>query len=324
MYNLLNTIGCVRAPGERQSKIMFCPICGKENPDGVPFCGGCGHQFSAPAAPVAPVAPAPAAPAAPVAPAAPAPAAAPIVPPQPVPQAQPQQYAAPAQQYAQPQQQYAAPAPAAPAQPSPILPFGHFFKSLFTATIKPVTGASDEAKNYDHIGNGIIISSIVVGILTMFYFLVYIIRISILDAWPRRSSDVVLRLLRVFGGALFDYALMTFGCAALFLLAGLCVKGKWSFSRLLSISAMATFAPELVKILNTSFFSYSSVEWLTLTLRYFPISSVISAGATILYIVMLYEGITRETKLEGNKKGWVFILVYIALRFVSHYIGLIY
>jgi hypothetical protein len=87
---------------------------------------------------------------------------------------------------------------------------------------------------------------------------------------------------------------------------------------------MATFARELVKIINTSLFSYYNAEWLTITLRYFPISSVISAGATIYSFVILYEGITRETKLEGNKKGFVFILVYVALSFVAHYIGLIY
>ena len=33
---------------------MFCPNCGKENPDGVAFCGGCGMSFGTPAAAPAP------------------------------------------------------------------------------------------------------------------------------------------------------------------------------------------------------------------------------------------------------------------------------
>jgi hypothetical protein len=59
-------------------------------------------------------------------------------------------------------------------------------------------------------------------------------------------------------------------------------------------------------------------------LRYFPISSVLSAAATIYAFILLYEGITRETKLEGNKKGFIFAIAWLALEFVSHYIGLIY
>ena len=58
---------------------MFCPSCGKENPDGAAFCGGCGFSFEKVVPQAAPVAEAPVAPvaAAPV-------AAAPVAPVQPV------------------------------------------------------------------------------------------------------------------------------------------------------------------------------------------------------------------------------------------------
>ena len=59
-------------------------------------------------------------------------------------------------------------------------------------------------------------------------------------------------------------------------------------------------------------------------LRYFPISSILSTAASIYAFILLYEGITRETKLDGNKKGFIFAIAYVALQFVSHYIGLIY
>ena len=282
---------------------MFCPICGKENPEGSTFCAGCGKPIAA------------------------APAAAPVAP-QPAPQAQPQQqYAAPQQQYAQPQ--YAAPAAAAaPAKPSPILPFGQFFKSLLTAAFKPVTGAADEAKKYDHIGNSLILSAIVVGILTIGNFLLYILRTSIYNSWPRKAGDAFVRILRTFTGSLFDYALMTFGFAALMLVIGLILKEKWSFSRLLAITSMAVFPSEAVRVLVIKFFttvpSNADTLWYYTMLKYFPVSSVLSAAATIYAFILLYEGITRETKLEGNKKGFIFAIAWIALEFVSHYIGLIY
>ena len=282
---------------------MFCPICGKENPEGSTFCAGCGKPIAAPAAPVAPV-----------------------VPQQPAPQAQPQPQ--PQQQYAAPQQpQYAAPqAPVAPAKPSKILPFGEFFKSLITAAIKPVTGASDEAKKYDVIGNSLILSAIVVGILTIANFLFYILRMTIYGTWPRRVGDSFVNLFRNFTGSLLDYALMTFGFAAVMFVAGNILKEKWSFSRLLAICSMTTFAPEAVRVLIIRFFTSvpSSASWYYTMLRYFPISSILSTAASIYAFILLYEAITRETKLEGNKKGFVFAIAYVALQFVSHYIGLIY
>ena len=283
---------------------MFCPICGKENPEGSTFCAGCGKPLSAPTAP--------------------APAAAPVVPQQPA----PQQYAAPQQQYAAPQQQYAAPAAAAPAKKSAILPFGDFFKSLFTAALKPVTGASDEAKKYDLIGNSLILSGIVVGILTIANFLLYMLRTTIYQNWPRNFGDAFVRVVRNFFGSLFDYALMTFGFAAIMLLIGLIIKEKWSFSRLLAICSMAVFPSEAVRILIVRFFTSvpvnSDTTWYYTMLKYFPISTVLSAAATIYAFILLYEGVTRETKLEGNKKGFVVALAWVALEFVSHYIGLIY
>ena len=252
---------------------MFCPICGKENPEGATFCAGCGNPITA-SAPAAP----------------------------------------------------AAPAPAAPAKKSAILPFGDFFKSLINAALKPVTGCADEAKKYDHIGNAVILSAIVVGILTIVSFLSSVITTSIRHAWPSSASSIFVRLIRNFMGSLLDYALMTFGFAAVVLVVGMIIKEKWSFSRLLAICAMATFPSQIVRALIITYLNSFSIAftWFSTTMRYFPITTVLSSAATIYSFILLYEGITQETKLTGNKKGFIYAIAYVALQFVAHYIGLIY
>ena len=127
---------------------MFCPSCGKENPNGAAFCGGCGFKFENAIPQAAPVAPAPAAAPAPV-------AAAPV--------------AAPAQPAAQSAQQPAAAAQPA-AQPSNAVPFGQHFKNLFKATIHPVTGPAEISGQYTRIGDAILLGIIVVVCLTLIDF----------------------------------------------------------------------------------------------------------------------------------------------------------
>ncbi len=121
---------------------------------------------------------------------------------------------------------------------------------------------------------------------------------------------------------------MTFGFAAIMLVIGLILKEKWSFSRLLAICSMAVFPAEAVRILIVRFFTSvpvnSDTTWYYTMLKYFPISTILSAACTIYAFILLYEGITRETKLEGNKKGFVFAIAWVVLEFVAHYIALIY
>ena len=149
---------------------MFCPNCGKENPDGVAFCGGCGMSLSeAAAASAAAAEPAPAAeaPAAPVAPEAPAPDAAPVAP------------AAPAAE------------PAKPKEPSSMIPFGQHFKNIFKAALHPVTGPAEIVPQYEKIGNALLLTAIVVVICaligTAFSLSSFLIRMGIDKLDMRRS-----------------------------------------------------------------------------------------------------------------------------------------
>ena len=110
-------ISCLSGIYARRKGVrMFCPNCGKEVPDGVAFCGGCGTSLAAAAAaPAAPVQPQPAPVAEPAATAQPAPAPAAEAPAAPQPAA-----AQPAAAQPQPQAQ--------PKQPSDSLPFGQHLR----------------------------------------------------------------------------------------------------------------------------------------------------------------------------------------------------
>lgn len=295
---------------------MYCPNCGRENPDGVGFCGGCGMSFAAAAAPVA-AAPAPAAPveAAPqAAPASPAPQpvaapveaapqAAPAAPaPQPAaaPQPAPAAPVAAAAPIAQPVQQAA---PAQPKQPSSMLPFGQHFKNLIKAATHPVTGPAEIVPQYDKIGNALFLAGIVVIICSLVAtFTSLSIDLINWARYPRTYGDIIVgMILKDIFYPFIVYAFRTFGCAGLMLLAGLIVKEKWSFAKLLAAACLAVAPAYIVReVLGT---------YLGL-IPYIRLGTLISTAAYIYYIVMLYEGMSAETKLTGNKKAFVLVSVF--------------
>lgn len=273
---------------------MFCPNCGKENPDGVAFCGGCGMSFGTPAAqpaaqPVAQPAPQPAPAAAPVAaaPTAPQPQAAPVAQPQPQPQAQPK-------------------------QPSSMLPFGQHFKNLIHAAIHPVTGPAEIAPQYDKIGNALFIAGIVVVICWMVGFITSMSVDLIHYAQYGRYwfDNLALEIVKDFFFPFIYYAVRIFGCAGVFMLAGLILKEKWSFPRLLAIAAMATAPAYIVSDFLGSFAGL---------IPYIRFGSIFTIAAYAYYLLMLFEGMSAETKLTGNKKGFVLVICVAVTGFIAGY-----
>lgn len=281
-----------------KDSVMFCPNCGKENPYGAAFCGGCGMALGAPAE-----APQPA----------PQPAAAPAPAPQPAPQPQPQ--AAPVQPQAQPQPQTDPVAPAQPQpkaqaqpkQPSSMLPFGQHFKNIFKATIHPVTGPAEIAGQYDKIGNALFLAGIVVVILWMLDFST---SMTIVHWKYLHGTEIISTILKSFFLSFFYYAVRTFGCAGIFMLAGLILKEKWSFPRLLAIASLAVAPAYLVTNLFGTYLGLIPVVRL---------GSLVNTLAYIYYVVMLYEGMSAETKLTGNKKGFVLIICIALTGIVASY-----
>ena len=293
---------------------MFCPNCGKENPDGVAFCGGCGMSLSeaAPAAAAAaepapaaeaPAEPAPAPDAAPVAPEAPAPEAAPVAPEAPAPEAAPVAPAAPAAE------------PAKPKEPSSMLPFGQHFKNIIKAAIHPVTGPAEIAPQYDKIGNAIILAVIALVICAVVsgatHTITYLINMAIDKAQLRRSTfndlydaaTVAIRITKYCILPFFFFAVKTFGMAGIFTLAGLILKEKWSFPRLLSIASLCVIPAYVVDYI------VGDILGLIPVIR---LGGLIGTVTIIYYYLMLFEGMSAETKLKGDKKGFV-VVACIAL-----------
>ena len=124
------------------------------------------------------------------------------------------------------------------------------------------------------------------------------------------GSEIVTTILKSFFLSFFYYAVRTFGCAGIFMLAGLILKEKWSFPRLLAIASLAV-APAYVvsNVLGTYLGLIPAVRF----------GSLISTAAYIYYIVMLYEGMSAETKLTGNKKGFVLVICMALTGIVANY-----
>ena len=287
-------------PEERIRK-MFCPNCGKENPDGVAFCGGCGMAFGAPAAPAAEAAPAPeAAPAAPVAAAPEAPAA----------EAAPAPEAAPAAQ----------PAPQAqPKEPKAGVPFGQHFKNIFKAALHPTDGIAEIAPTYEKVGDAILLAAIVVVVISVLSSCIdvpeYLIRVAQAKAELSSRSfrelydagTIALRIFKLCCYPFIRFAGRTFGMAGAFTLAGLILKQKQSFSKMLAVASLAVAPAYLVSEVIGSLIGF---------IPFVRFGSIISVAAYAFYLVMLYHGMSAETKIKGNKFAFTFVICVAAVAWV--------
>lgn len=244
--------------------------------------------------PVAQPAPVAAAPVAPV-----VPQAAPVAQPAPQPAVQPAPKAAP-----QPQAQ--------PKQPSSMIPFGQHFKNLIQAAIHPVTGPSEIVNQYDKIGNALFLAGIVVVVCWMVgFFASMSVDLIHYAQYGRYYSDSIGgEIVKDFFFPLLYYSVRVFGCAGVFFLTGLILKEKWSFARLLAIAAMVTAPAFIVSDLLGSFVGL---------IPYVKFGSVFTIGAYAYYLLMLYEGMSNETKLTGNKKGFVLVICVAITGFIANY-----
>lgn len=290
---------------------MFCPNCGKENPDGAAYCAGCGMAFAsaapAPAAAPAPVAePAPAP--APAAPVAPAPAATPVAP-APVAPVAPVAPAAPA-------------APVAKPKDPNAISFGQHFKNIFNVALHPVTGPAEIVPQYKTIGAALLLAAIVVVVCglvgSLSSIIEFLIRMGIAKLDMKRSvfnsvystSYVVKTILKYAFFPFIYYAIRTFGVAGLMTLAGLILKEKSAFAKNLAAVALALAPAYVISDLIGGLLGLIPV---------IRLGSIITMAAYIFFIVTTYEGAGAASKLSGNKKAFMVILCIAIAGYVANF-----
>lgn len=293
---------------------MFCPNCGKENPDGAAYCAGCGMAFAsaapAPAAAPAPVAePAPAP--APAAPVAPAPAATPVAP-APVAPVAPAAPAAPV----------AKPAPEAKPKDPNAISFGQHFKNIFNVALHPVTGPAEIVPQYKTIGAALLLAAIVVVVCglvgSLSSIIEFLIRMGIAKLDMKRSvfnsvystGYVVKTILKYAFFPFIYYAIRTFGVAGLMTLAGLILKEKSAFAKNLAAVALALAPAYVISDL---------IGGLLGLIPIIRLGSIITMAAYIFFIVTTYEGAGAASKLSGNKKAFMVILCIAIAGYVANF-----
>lgn len=294
---------------------MFCPNCGKENPDGAAYCAGCGMAFAsaapAPAAAPAPVTePAPA----PAAPVAPAPAATPVAP-APVAPVAPVAPAAPAAPVAKP-------APEAKPKDPNAISFGQHFKNIFNVALHPVTGPAEIVPQYKTIGAALLLAAIVVVVCglvgSLSSIIEFLIRMGIAKLDMKRSvfnsvystSYVVKTILKYAFFPFIYYAIRTFGVAGLMTLAGLILKEKSAFAKNLAAVALALAPAYVISDLIGGLLGLIPV---------IRLGSIITMAAYIFFIVTTYEGAGAASKLSGNKKAFMVILCIAIAGYVANF-----
>lgn len=291
---------------------MFCPNCGKENPDGAAYCAGCGMAFAS-------AAPAPAAAPAPVAEPAPAPAApvepAPVAAPAPVAPVAPVAPAAPAAPVAKP-------APAAKPKDPNAISFGQHFKNIFNVALHPVTGPAEIVPQYKTIGAALLLAAIVVVVCglvgSLSSIIEFLIRMGIAKLDMKRSvfnsvystGYVVKTILKYTFFPFIYYAIRTFGVAGLMTLAGLILKEKSAFAKNLAAVALALAPAYVISDLIGGLLGLIPV---------IRLGSIITMAAYIFFIVTTYEGAGAASKLSGNKKAFMVILCIAIAGYVANF-----
>ena len=194
------------------------------------------------------------------------------------------------------------------------------FKNIFKAATHPLTGPAEIAPQYEKIGNALILTAIVVVVISVISSCIdipmYLIRIA------RYKEELSSRTFRELYGAgeiawqivkysvypFIYYAIRTFGMAGVFMLAGLILKENFSFPRLLAIASLSVAPAYLVSEVCTSIFGL---------IPYVRFGSIFSVATYAYFLIMLFEGMRAETKLKGNKYGFVFIICLTIVGYVA-------
>jgi hypothetical protein len=193
-----------------------------------------------------------------------------------------------------------------------ILPFSEHLKNILKSSIHPVTGPSEIVSQYNGIGNSLFLTGVSVLVVSAIAITTSLLidLISIFSYSDEYEGLIGELIARDFFFPFITYAIRTFGCAGLLFLAGLIIKEKWSFSRLLTISSLAVVP---------AFAVYELLVGILYNFALYYIGTAVNTACQIYYFIMLYEGMVYETKLTKNKKAFILFIVFTIVAFVSNF-----
>ena len=120
-------------------------------------------------------------------------------------------------------------------------------------------------------------------------------------------GTITVRILKLCFYPFIRFAGRTFGIAGAFTLAGIILKEKTSFVKMLTVASLAAAPAYLVSEVLGSLIGF---------IPYVRFGSIISVAAYAYYLVMLYHGMSAETKIKGNKFAFAFVICIAAVAWV--------
>ncbi len=196
--------------------------------------------------------------------------------------------------------------------------FVEYFSSIVAFLLKPFTALKEKLNLFNEFKNSAILALIVSGITTVINLLTSMFNVIRVKSFDWSSGDykttwvwdnlTELNYIEIIGKNFLICLGVIFAIAVVYYIASLIVKKQVNFSRLVAISTFAII-PALISSLILS--PLASVIWIQLAM---PVA-IIGAMYTL---VLLYEGMNHEIKLEGDIK-YYFNCICLSILLIAGY-----
>lgn len=189
-----------------------------------------------------------------------------------------------------------------------------FISTILAVVLKPYTTFKEELDNYDDFKNSAILSLIISIGATLISLITTMINAVRVTSYYSKETKWVwenlkhLNYIQLIGKNFLIYLGIILSIAVVYYIVSLIIKKQVNFSRLLGISALA-ITPMLACTLILS-------PLLALILS--ELSMPIMLVGIVYTIILLYEGMNSQIKLEGNIK-YYFNLICFSILMVSAY-----
>ena len=195
-----------------------------------------------------------------------------------------------------------------------------YFFVMLAALLKPATVLKEDLNKFNQIKSSAIMTLIITAIATIVKLITSMISAVVVRefswsaggyttsiAWDNLSKlnyvDIIVKNFVIFAAIILAIAIVYY-------VMGLITKKECNFSRLLGISALA-IVPFLICSLVLS--PLLSAIWATLAV---PVTLV----GLIYTVIMVYEGMNSELKLESNQKYYVNLICLSILGIAGYYL----